>query len=72
MSIDPILTDRSTGRELWTSNQCATYCGITASGWVSGSHRGVYPSAVGKHGRNSVWFADEVIAWREAHPGHSS
>ncbi|PRQ10835.1 hypothetical protein C1Y63_09345 [Corynebacterium sp. 13CS0277] len=58
-----------TGREIWTAQQCAEHCGIARSSWSSGSTQGKYPAPAGNFLRGRVWFADEVIAWREEHPG---
>ncbi|WP_157108978.1 hypothetical protein [Corynebacterium aquilae] len=67
--IDPKITDRITGRELWTAQQCADHCNITRPGWASGSARGSYPAPAGDFHVGKVWWADEVIAWRKEHPG---
>nr|WP_255716731.1 hypothetical protein [Corynebacterium sp. ACRPR] len=58
---------------MWTVNQCAEHCGITATTWRSYRKRGAThpsPRPVARlDGRTPLWDADEVRAWHESRPG---
>ena len=58
-----VIIDRHTGREYWTTKQCAAHLGIAPDTWSSYASRGQGPAPVGKFERLTVWDADQVIKW---------
>lgn len=57
------LTDGE-GRRYWTTAQCASFLGISASTWSAYATRGQAPEPAGKFDRLKVWRVAEVEAWQ--------
>lgn len=63
------ITDRATGEEYWTAEQCAEHCGISRSSWSAYVARNIAPS-VSAHlnARTPVWSAAAVKSWHAGRP----
>lgn len=64
-----LITDTDTGRELWTTDQCAAHCGVLRTTWSSYARIPSAPKSVASIGRSPLWDAGEVKAWHAARPG---
>lgn len=67
--MDPMIVDRDTGRELWTSAQCADHAGISRATWSAYVSRDFAPASVGTLDRLTVWDATEVQEWQAKRGG---
>lgn len=69
-SMNPIITDKDTGKELWRVKECAQHCGIKPSTWTTYAAQGRTPAPVTEFDkRTPLWFADEVKDWHANRPG---
>ncbi|MFI5505761.1 hypothetical protein ACFLIN_10565 [Corynebacterium kutscheri] len=60
----PIIIDKNTGKELWISQQCAAYCGITTNAWSNYKSTGRIPEPVAVIlGKTPLWDPEEVKLW---------
>lgn len=73
MPVDPIITDRITGKELWLAADCAHHCNVTVSTWRSYSRKDGNmnpPTPVAYLTKQTaVWDAEEVKTWHANRPG---
>lgn len=68
--MNPIIIDRDTGRELWTTQNAAEHCGITPATWRNYAANGRTPNSVALIlGQTPLWDAEEVKAWHANRPG---
>ncbi len=71
--MNPIITDRDTGRELWMATDCANHCGISTATWRSytrtGNTLGTPTPVAHLNPRLALWDALEVQEWHAARPG---
>lgn len=60
----PVITDRDTGRELWTAQQCADHADVSVVTWRSYVSRDQAPQSVSQlDSRTPLWDAGEVTEW---------
>lgn len=64
----PIITDKKTGKTLWTAEQAAKHCGCSIITWRSYLATGRTPEIVAKIGTVNLWYADEVKQWHADRP----
>ncbi|VEH04363.1 Uncharacterised protein [Corynebacterium kutscheri] len=68
--MNPIFIDRDTGKELWSTQQCADYCDITYNTWSNyHARKRTPPAAVIILNKTPLWFADDIITWKANRPG---
>ncbi|MFI5505307.1 Uncharacterised protein [Corynebacterium kutscheri] len=64
--MDPIIIDKDTGEELWTSQQCAAYCNLSPTAWSNYKTAHRIPSPVGVIlGRTALWRPADIRRWNK-------
>lgn len=58
-----LITNRETGRELWTKEQCAEHCGVTLGSWRTYGRLHKIPPAAAYIGNVALWDSDEIKHW---------
>ncbi|CAB0635840.1 hypothetical protein FRC0547_00924 [Corynebacterium diphtheriae] len=68
--MNPTITDKDSGKELWRVEDCAKHCGINTNTWRTYTSTGRAPQPVAELGkRMPLWDAEEVQAWHKNRPG---
>ncbi|AKS14008.1 hypothetical protein LJU02_08455 [Corynebacterium pseudotuberculosis] len=68
--MNPTITDKDTGRELWRVEDCANHCNIGKGTWRTYVADGRAPRHIADFGpRFPLWDAEEVKTWHANRPG---
>lgn len=63
------VTTKRDADELWTADDVAAHCGMTARTFRSYVSRGQAPAPDRTYGRTPLWRPDTIEAWHASRPG---